>query len=297
MTSEILSNFSKIRRRGDRNSELGIAYKPHKPLLILLALRKLQVNGSSKLLWTNAKTQLGELLREFNNNSTVGPHDPFYRLTKDDGDLWHLTGTFTESRYPAELNEQNPIGSFSSDIEKELLKNNYLLLQLVRQTLEMQFDAPQYSVVLEKIGFDYNEVFSVNATSAVLEIERKRDQNWVKEIRKIWNNTCAFCGYDGKINDYQIGTEAAHIRAFKQDGPDDLDNGFVLCSLHHKLFDNGALSVRANLTLAISRNFTIGEKFKGHFEELRDKEILLPDSGIELNDKHLNWHFTNRFRQ
>ena len=39
-----------------------------------------------------------------------------------------------------------------------------------------------------------------------------------------------------------VGLDAAHVRWFAYDGPDELDNGLALCVLHHKLFDRGALA-------------------------------------------------------
>ncbi len=40
-----------------------------------------------------------------------------------------------------------------------------------------------------------------------------------------------------------MGIEAAHVRSFNFDRPDDLDNGLALCSLHYKRFDRGVLGL------------------------------------------------------
>lgn len=52
---------------------------------------------------------------------------------------------------------------------------------------------------------------------------------------------CAFCGYDGRIGVVPVGIEATHGRWWAFGGPDDVDNGLCLCSLHHKLFDKGGV--------------------------------------------------------
>jgi HNH endonuclease len=39
------------------------------------------------------------------------------------------------------------------------------------------------------------------------------------------------------------GLEAAHIKWFQARGPDVVQNGLALCSLHHKIFDLGAFTV------------------------------------------------------
>jgi hypothetical protein len=41
-----------------------------------------------------------------------------------------------------------------------------------------------------------------------------------------------------------IAPEAAHVRWFAFDGPDSLDKGLALYSLHHKLLDLGVLGPR-----------------------------------------------------
>ena len=56
----------------------------------------------------------------------------------------------------------------------------------------------------------------------------KRDKEWSIEVRRKWNNCCAYCGST-------IRTNAAHIipreiRHFRHD----LDNGVALCPKHHK---------------------------------------------------------------
>ena len=42
---------------------------------------------------------------------------------------------------------------------------------------------------------------------------------------------------------HAIGLEAAHIKWFQARGPDVVQNGLALCSLHHKIFDLGAFTV------------------------------------------------------
>jgi putative restriction endonuclease len=46
--------------------------------------------------------------------------------------------------------------------------------------------------------------------------------------------------------------DAAHERWFNHDCPDDPDNGLALCSPHHRLFDRGALGLKASFTVQVS---------------------------------------------
>ena len=49
--------------------------------------------------------------------------------------------------------------------------------------------------------------------------------------------TCALAATNGW---QPLGLEAAHIKWFQARGPDVVQNGLALCSLHHKIFDLGA---------------------------------------------------------
>jgi HNH endonuclease len=48
-----------------------------------------------------------------------------------------------------------------------------------------------------------------------------------------------------QFNGVSVGIEAAHVQWFNFGGPDSLDNGLALCSLHHKLFDVGVHNLDA----------------------------------------------------
>lgn len=80
---------------------------------------------------------------------------------------------------------------------------------------------------------------------------------------------CAFCGYDGRIGTVPVGLEAAHVRWWAFGGPDDVENGLCLCSLHHKLFDKGVLGVGNGHRVLVS------QRFVGHSPAAREHVIAL----------------------
>jgi putative restriction endonuclease len=75
-------------------------------------------------------------------------------------------------------------------------------------------------------------------------------------VRLAWDRQCALCGYDGQLAGATAVIDAAHVRWFTFDGPDDLDNGLALCVLHHKLFDLGVLGLDLSLQVLVSGIFT-----------------------------------------
>ncbi len=45
------------------------------------------------------------------------------------------------------------------------------------------------------------------------------------------------------------------MRWWSHDGPDEVDNGLCLCSLHHKLFDRGVLGLGEDRRILVSQRF------------------------------------------
>src|SRR6266516_3915022 len=70
-----------------RQHQQGGHRSPHKPLLVLLALGRLQATGSSELPWPAAEAELADLLAEFGRPSKTGRAQsaayPFTRLRAD----------------------------------------------------------------------------------------------------------------------------------------------------------------------------------------------------------------------
>ncbi len=82
---------------------------------------------------------------------------------------------------------------------------------------------------------------------------RRRSSGWPERVLSAWDRHCAFCGYDGQRGSAAVGIEAAHVRWYNIDGPDELDNGLALCALDHKLFDRGDLALTERATRSPSR--------------------------------------------
>ena len=77
-----------------------------------------------------------------------------------------------------------------------------------------------------------------------------RDTQLTRQVKILHNYACQVCGIVMKTSggDY---AEGAHIKPLgsPHDGPDALDNMLCLCPNHHVLFDRGAFTVLADLSL------------------------------------------------
>lgn len=109
---------------------------------------------------------------------------------------------------------------------------------------------------------------------------------------------CAFCGYDGTLSGSAVGLDAAHVRWFAFDGPDQVDNGVSLCTLHHKLFDKGVLGLAEGSRVAVSVHFIVrSPAARAHVLDLAGMPVRPPQRGFAHPDPaHTAWHRDQVFR-
>jgi putative restriction endonuclease len=269
---------------------------PHKPLLVLLALGQLQATGSSSLPWSVVEDRLGALLDEFGTSAKSGSAMAAYPFTRLRSDLvWQLTREVPNDSV-GPLNSGPIEGHFTSEIETELLRSPEVFNAVARSLVENQFPLTMAADVLSAVGLDPDSVFATAPTLITVEI-RKRDANWRRKIVAAWDRSCAFCGFDGALGGAPVGIEAAHIRWFNFDGPDDLDNGLALCSLHHKLLDRGALGLRDPGTVEVSKSFSaVGEVGRAVYD-LHGKELKARPGTALPAEAHVLWHRREVFKE
>lgn len=86
--------------------------------------------------------------------------------------------------------------------------------------------------------------------------------------------------------------EAAHIRPYASDGPHSVNNGLLLKSDFHTLFDGGYITIDQNLRVDVSRRLKEDygngrDYYKYHGKQL----MILPEKTIEFPAKEfLQWH-------
>lgn len=269
---------------------------PHKPLLVLLALGQIANTGSSVLPWSIVQQRLGALLEEFGTSTTRGPTSaayPFTRLRSDG--VWQLSREVPNDSLGS-LNAEPIEGHFTTEIEHELLRSPQALRGIARTLVEGQFPLTVAPDVLAAVGLDPELVFGSPTVLAAATQGRQRDASWRRQIVAAWDRCCAFCGFDGALHGAPVGIEAAHVRWFNFGGPDSLDNGLALCSLHHKLLDRGAIGLQDPATIFVSDAFSaVGDAGRDvyalHGRELRPRPgTLLP--AVE----HIQWHRQEVFK-
>ncbi|GAB3198142.1 HNH endonuclease [Geodermatophilus arenarius] len=260
---------------------------PHKPLLVLLALSRLAASGSSELPWDIAEQELADLIQEFGPPSRTGRAQsaafPFTRLRSDG--VWTL-----DQDVP--MDKVTPLrsgvtGRFEASLEAALRSRPGLVDDVARGLVEAHFPATVAPDVLVAVGLDPELLHGGTVAPAT---SRRRSSSWPAQVLEAWDRQCAFCGFDGQVGGVPVGLEAAHIRWFTVDGPDELDNGLALCSLHHKLFDRGVLGLDDDLTLVVSQRFSARTPHGRAVYDLHGRR-LKPRPGTPTPAvQHVTWH-------
>ena len=233
---QLLETITKLKvwkQRGQR--------APHKPLLLLLALSRIQHNKERLVLFSDIEKDLTEKLIEFGpQRKSYYPEEPFCRLRTDG--LWELTAKrgfqipATGSIQKTILRKEQVKGGLTLDTYNLLKSDQELIEKVASILLKANFPNTIHQDILDAMGLDIEVSQQANANTQ----KKKRDPKFRGRILQAYNYRCAICGFDVRLGNTPIALEAAHIMWHQAGGPDTENNGLALCSLHHKLLDRGA---------------------------------------------------------
>ncbi|WP_019876706.1 phosphorothioated DNA-binding restriction endonuclease [Sporichthya polymorpha] len=277
--------------RLNQNRRSDGSRSPHKRLLTLLALGRLARTGSSQIVWSDAARELPQLLAEFGPPSTAASVKsaayPFTRL-RNDG-VWTLSAAVPDDDVTP-LRDSNPVGRFTPELEVAIITAGDIA-GLARRLAEDEFPPTVVPDLLIAVGFDPD-----TSAPALMNQARRRSSDWPRAVLAAWDRQCAFCGFDGQLGGQAVGIDAAHVRWFTHDGPDELDNGLALCTLHHKLLDRGVLGLDEGASIVVSTHYSARTEAGRHLYDLHGRALQpRPGSPLPAAD-HLAWHRREVFR-
>ncbi|MGI5427526.1 phosphorothioated DNA-binding restriction endonuclease [Streptomyces sp. CA-179760] len=269
---------------------------PHKPLLLLYALARFQADSEGGLRYSAVEADLKQLLAEYGPARGTTPAYPFHHLVSDD--MWEVRtdrGTGSPGTGVRELRASGATGRLNPDLRVALGREPSLLGRMARVLLDLHFPPSLHQDLCEAVGL---ELELAETDSLAAPERRRRDPRMRDVVLTAYEYRCAFCGYDGMLGTMPVGLEAAHVRWWAFDGPDDVDNGLCLCSLHHKLFDRGVPGIGDGHRILVSQRF-VGRSpaAREHVTSLAGRPLIGPQPGIRsIATAHRSWHLAEVFR-
>ncbi|MEV8631158.1 phosphorothioated DNA-binding restriction endonuclease [Streptosporangium sp. NPDC051023] len=281
-------------RRWSRGGERA----PHKPLLLLYVLGRFQRHGNSPILFSAAEAELRNLLKEYGPPRETSPGYPFHHLASDG--LWLVettTGPGSPGPELGRLRESQASGRLHPDLARALAEEPDLVTRIAGFLLDANFAPSLHADLCLLVGLDL-ETPRAAGRIGTNGVATRRDPAFRRRVLMAYEYACAFCAYDGWLDGTAVGLDAAHVRWWAFDGPDEPANGLCLCAIHHKLFDKGVLG------LSPERTVTVSARFVGRSASAQDMVLALagrpvraPQPGLDpVDPRHIAWHNRQVFR-
>jgi putative restriction endonuclease len=272
---------------------------PHKPLLLLLALAAVQRGESRLMKYDEIHRKLERLLRDFGpQRKSLHPEYPFWRL-QNDGEFWDISEREqaiaergerirTGDVPPKVLRKVNAHGGFTPQVHSALTDKRSLVNDLVTSIIKEHFPASYHADLLNSVGMP---AFANGRTSA------ERNPKFRDDIVRLYEHECAMCGFDGRLGFSVLALEAAHIMWHALGGPDEPNNGILLCSIHHKAFDRGAIGLTNDCRIKVSQHVQGGSRVIHLITELAGNPLKMPiEKDMCPAEEFIEWHNNEVFR-
>jgi len=268
---------------------------PHKPLLLLLALGRLQ-RGEPRLVdFNDLEGPLRSLLGRFGPpRRSHHPEYPFWWLQSDG--VWEVP---RGEEVPRRSGGKEPLvtavreghleGGLPADLDRLLRARPALVRRAAAALLEAHFPSSVHGDICTAAGLDLED--------RVASTRRRRDPAFAGEVLRAYEHRCAMCGYRVTLDGASVAIEAAHVRWHAGGGPSTVDNGMALCPVHHKLFDLGALGLSEKRRVLVSSRLTDQRTPEATMEEIAGRPLLGPQRGFRpVALPHVRWHLEEVFR-
>lgn len=258
---------------------------PHKPLLILYALGRLQ-NGCDRYLnYHEVREKLTMLLKEFGPiRKSYHPEEPFVRLVRDG--IWELNADLSAIKISDKwLLTNEIIGGFNDKAFELLSVDKSLVYHIANTVLNEHFPETIHEDILTAVGLNLE-----------YSSRKVRDPKFRDKILKAYEYSCAVCGFNVRLGHKLVAIEAAHIKWHQAGGPDLEENGIALCSMHHKLFDRGVFTINDSRKILVSEE-AHGVGFEEWLYRYHGQIVRNPiHPEYQPKESYIHWHLREVFR-
>lgn len=279
---ELILNLEDWKHGADRPVE--------RPLLLLLMLAKAQAGEPRRVAYADIEGALALALRELGPpRKRVRPERAFWELHREGIlviDDPKVLGTGGRPPSRTLLRKRKITAAVPLGLWRELIGPGHAPAVVAQALLDAFWPAPLHEDVVRTVGLDM--ALSVSP--------RQVDPRFRYLVLRAYEQRCAVCGYDGRLDGALLGVDAVYIR-FRQDGgPDVVPNGLALCPLHRKLFLRGVLGLDERLRITVSARLE-GGCVDETVACYHGREMTGPQTGAQFpNPAFVRWHTRHVFR-
>lgn len=291
---DLLGRINVDRSHGER--------RPHKPLLLLLAIARLVGRGDRSLSFRQVEPELGELLHRFAPPvRKVNAGNPWWRLCNDG--LWEIAGSdridVDASGIPEIGVLRGTVGGLPERFATALLGDAALVQRAVGRILSDHFDPTWHETVLEAVGLGAPSTALTETAGAVppAELVRESVDRWrrpstfAQAVMHAYDHRCALTGYRATMGGVPIAVEAAHLHWHCKGGPASVENGLALNPTLHRLLDFGAWSLDDDRRVIVSDAYREDPAAHAYLQPLGGRRVRDPRPGFPpLHLDHIRWH-------
>jgi len=229
-----------------------------------------------------------KLLEDFGPpTKTKKPNDPFFHLKNDGIWVW-IDGkdkftNISNNNSPTKNQLKGISANFSEKIHDQLIKNLSIAPQIANNLITNLLPDSYHEDMLESLGLSLPK-------NLITQIRKARDPKFRLAVLEAYEFKCVVCGFNLVINNRLIGLEGAHIKWHESNGPDEVNNGLSMCSLHHKMFDRGVFTIDKDSRKWIFSSAVYGnslEDQKKHHKQNIPKPIK---EEFTPKKEYLEWH-------
>jgi len=187
----------------------------------------------------------------------------------------------------AVLRDRDSRAGFPLDLHEDLAADVTLVSRVARSILDTHFPPSLHDDIAGMVGL------SLGAGDGA---KRTRDPGFRMRVLNAYSHRCAVCGFGARLDGQTQGVEAGHVRWHSHDGPDEVANGLALCSLHHKVFDLGLITLDESHKLVVSSRVS-GEGVESALFRFANQALARPVGGKQcVAPEHIEWHRQEVFK-
>lgn len=269
---------------------------PYKPLLLLWLVGRLANGQGTAATFADAENELGRLLSS-HRVATASPSaaNPFVYLASD-AELWSVRTTEGDDirampqpvRENSKFLREHAVGRLAPRFAAAL-GDPELRDRLVGELLRSEFPETLHEGILAEVGLAQH----VRLAST------PRDPKFQRVVPMAYEFRCSFCDFSALMLGEHVGLDAAHVRMHSKDGPSTIDNGILLCALHHRLFDKGALGLDEDRRILVSQQLSVVDGVSNRsLLDLSGRHMRPPQrSYVPPAIEHIKWHHENLFKK